>query len=215
MKKLLWVGMAVMMLLGAGGFAQEVPEDMPIITAERQLILPDKLLPVLQARFPVYRTTVKDDYRGVPFYQDTTWALAQGRELDIYPLWYDVGDSALPCICWGDFNGDSLTDVALMLIPDSTKLTAADSVPVPPLLVVFHQTKDGYDVITPKVPMGRTWINYFIRTLPPQTIKPYPMTGEEVPVTTRCDAIEWNNWEGSAYVLYWDNGEYHQIWTKD
>ncbi len=35
MKKFLWVGMAVMVLIAAGGFAQEVPEDMPIINGGR------------------------------------------------------------------------------------------------------------------------------------------------------------------------------------
>lgn len=35
MKKFLWVGMAVIVLLGAEGFAQEIPSDLPIINGGR------------------------------------------------------------------------------------------------------------------------------------------------------------------------------------
>ncbi|MBU0508903.1 hypothetical protein KKH27_08720 [bacterium] len=215
MKNLLCVWVALMVILCAGFPAQGEPPDQPVITPDRELILPDHLLSVLQAHFPAHRIPTQEDYRIGYGSIDSAYAVSQGWEPDIYPLWHVIGDSTLPFLCWGDFNGDSLTDVALMLISDITESSATDKDTISPMLAVFHRTTEGYDVAIPWNPLPRGWINYYLRTLPPQTIKPYPLTGEEVPVSTRYDAIEWNNWEGSAYVLYWDDGQYRQIWTKD
>ena len=69
------------------------------------LVLPDSLIAFIAESYPGFRVPTKEDRTG-------DWAT------------YSKTD-AVPYACWGDFNGDGLTDVALMLIKnDGWRLVA-------------------------------------------------------------------------------------------
>ena len=196
------------------GLADGHQNDTPMIVSGRKLVLPEKLQTTLAMRLPDYRLPTKEDYRVQHDPADSARAAVRGRETDIYPLWYEVGDSVLPFICWGDFNGDSLTDVAMMLVPKENKSVEPGSKPLGPTLAVFHQTNTSYDVLMPWENFPGNYVNYDLHTQPPGAIESYDGK-PELSVKTRFESIGWDNWESSSCVLYWDGEKYVQVWTGD
>ncbi len=100
---------------GGWGAEQNVPR---IVMNEKGpiLILPSKLTQVIALEFPGMRVPGPGDMKG-------GWAKTADK-------------NSVPYACWGDYNGDGLVDVALMLISSRTWV-----------FQVFNQTKEGYLVI--------------------------------------------------------------------
>ena len=88
---------------------------LPQVTLEGDkpvLVLPDVLFKFINTTLPDFRVPTKEDMTG-------KWAT--------YPK-----KDAVPYACWGDFNGDGLTDIALILIGK-----------IRWKLMVFNQTANG------------------------------------------------------------------------
>jgi hypothetical protein len=188
-------------------------DERPQILPPKKLVLPAKLTAALQTRLPDYRLPTIDDYR-LKTSADTVTARARGWKTDFWAPWYLPPDTSLPFICWGHFNGDSLTDVSLLLLPRDHKVDTADRARVPlAVFVVLNQTPDGYTLYYPRKDERVAIDITEIHSEPPGTITANDGSEE---VECRTDYIESVRlWEGSAYAFFWDQGHYRRIWTGD
>jgi hypothetical protein len=186
---------------------------MPKIQHGRVLYLPATLETALERDLPDYRLPTREDYRQHSS-SDSAYAASKGLDTGLSIAWNSGGERSLPFICWGDFNGDRLTDVALMLLPKKT-VPASDPLSRG-IFVIFNQTSSGYQLVRPwkdfpAPPVG--FSQYYIQTKRPGYILPFD--GGDTKIYTRTAYVEWVNDETSACVFYFAEGEYHQVWTGD
>jgi len=85
------------------------------VGGKRIVLLPDKLLAVVSQKYPGYR---------IP------------NDSDLFEYWeFEYKKGLFPWVVWGDFNGDGLVDVALMLVNDNSWK-----------VIIFNKTSTSYDV---------------------------------------------------------------------
>ncbi len=133
------------------------------------LELPESLAALIVAKFPGLRIPTVDDMTGA-------WAAFSKRE-------------AVPYACLGDFNGDGLNDVALILIgKDSWKNVA------------FHRTSgDGWESLKLGKFAGRD--KEFTRQNPPQEFRLYTLkAGEKLKIGARI--VERSKYKFDSIAFY-------------
>jgi len=116
-----------------------------------------------------------------------------------------------PFYCQGDFNGDGLLDIALILLNKKDKNVGK--------LVVFHRTgKKDYEsfvlIDELKYPTG-----YGIATQKPGTIitaagKGYRSATGPKKITLKNDGIDFWRYESGGCLFHWENGKYIRTWTS-
>lgn len=109
------------------------------------LVLPQPLSNYIKAKFPRFRVPGPNDMIG-------NWAQ------------YKTKKDAVPYACWGDFNGDGLTDVALILLSSTTWT-----------VTIFHQLQNkSYHsfncVVYPplagkEIPINHTPLQFYLSTV--------------------------------------------------
>ena len=146
------------------------------------LVLPDSLTAFITESYPGFRVPTKEDRTG-------DWAT------------YSKTD-AVPYACWGDFNGDGLTDVALMLIKNDGWR-----------LVAFHLTANGSYVDLKVVRFAGEMKNFY-RNNPPQRFQVYTVkAGEAFKVGDRDSFYSRYKFDSIAFFLIGDpTGGVHSAW---
>lgn len=141
-------------------------EDVPkIVTGDEMpiLVLPEILDDYIKENYTDVRVPTSEDMAG-------EWALYSGKQI-------------VPYACWGDFNSDALTDVALIVIEGERWW-----------IQVFYQTADySYEVVLIDRFPGSDERFTSIRDNPPQGYKLYTLkAGEKVSVEgfTRDASLE-------------------------
>jgi hypothetical protein len=190
--------------------------EQPRVLPGKKLVLPPNLAAALQTQLPDYRLPVREDYR-IRTKADSAYAVQVRRKPDYFETWNGTPDTVLPFICWGDFNGDSLTDTALLLLssmkqPDSIPARRAHGETGSIVLAVLLQTNNGYEVQFPMKDFLTALEISDIHTEPPGLIEAVHDTPSD---SSRFDYIEWVNWAGSARAFYWKDGKWRDIWTGD
>lgn len=118
--------------------------------------------------------------------------------------------NAQPGYVKDDFDGDGFMDYALLLLKNEAKPMEK--------LVVLRGQGNGTFVPTALFEIGGEVAssymlkNCFIRCIPPGEVEEWDHTRK---VVIQYPGIEWINWESSSCVYYWQNGEFHHIWTSD
>lgn len=113
-----------------------------------------------------------------------------------------------PIYVTGDFNGDKIPDIALLLKKhDGTGL-----------LVSIQQTKPGeFQHIVLATKIENLFSMGISREKQGETLK--VMTGtnssQRQPLTLNNDAISFFTYESASSVFYWDGQKYKQAWTSD
>ncbi len=140
----------------------------------------------------------------------------------VMPTMRDKKDDWLECVkkdvlpsfyCQGDFNGDGLLDVALILLDRKDKSMGK--------LIVFHRTdKKSYEsfVLIDDLKYS-TW--YSMYTQKPGEIvtaagKGYGRASDEEPakITLKNDGI-FLLYANASSIFHWENGKYIETWTSD
>jgi hypothetical protein len=171
----------------------------PTIIAKK-LILPDQLIATIEDKFSRYTIPTEKDYP-----KDLLSAISK---------------NALPYVCWGDFNGDKLIDIVIILIEKGYKPPAYQTTEGKSKLVVFHKTKSGYEphVLIDSHPV---WWDYIIGTLSSRKIitakgKGYAADPNDSDyIYPKFDSISFKKWESASSVFYWEKGQYKRVWTSD
>jgi hypothetical protein len=180
------------------------------------LQLPDSLIAVLHRKFSDYRLPTAEDYRS-DSPDDSDWAVQRrgpvGFKSTWYGHWYEPSDSALPFVCWGDFDGNGRIDVALMLVP--TRADTADPEGAHWRLVIFLGTSGSFRVADHSE--VDTWAgpDELIRTRPPGMEKPFSETGDEPGVNVAHESIFLYIWGKAGDVIYWDGSKFQEITIID
>jgi hypothetical protein len=150
----------------------------------KTLLLPDSFIQKVSTDYPGFRIPTRDDLTGF-------WSHWEDRM------------GGFPYICWGDFNGDGLIDVATFLLSDNGWK-----------FVVYHKSSQGYvrvlymernsgrpdDVVLATVPKGEAKIF--------EGYDPFKDTIERIVKTYMFDAIEYLEVERNVRMIYWENGDY-------
>ena len=175
--------------------AQAAPVNDPQVVkqgSEYILLLPDKLLVVVAKQYPTFR---------IPNDTDITGAWANMRTLGTFPF-----------ATWGDFNGDGLTDVVLILINEKEWKQ-----------VIFNKTSSGY--IPAKIDLGSSFEEPGGDPYIPQqfyvgliekgdviTFKFHPDPSEDTEETftfkAEYDSIQGGIYEESDWIIFWNGSEY-------
>jgi hypothetical protein len=208
-------GLSLCLNLQAG---EQSRREIPAVAPGKRLLIPVQITALVAERFPQLQIPTEENYRSHRT-QDSLDAVALGHGDSIYYVadWFNYAEHEVPWCCWGDFNGDRLTDVALILIPKGAVAYQDTLNGVGPQFVVFHQTKTGYDIILPWPKFPSSWSAYALLTFPPGAIPPLPTAGgyREETVWTQYDTISWINDSASSCRFSWNGEEYIQIWTGD
>lgn len=160
--------------------------NMPKVVVEGErplLVLPEALMRYIRVKFPDYRIPTKEDMTG-------EWGTYQKKD-------------AVPYACWGDFNGDGLTDVALILIgKDQWRLVA------------FHQTAEGTYVASGKVVRFMGPDEIFYRRNPPQRFHIYTIkAGDVLKVGDKAAFNTPYQFDSIAFFLIGDPASgIHSVW---
>ena len=177
---------------------QAAPVDDPQVVKQGNkyiLLLPDKLLAVVAKQYPTFR---------IPKDTDITGAWARMRTLGTFPF-----------ATWGDFNGDGLTDVVLILINEKEWKQ-----------VIFNKTSSGY--IPAKIDIGNTFEDpggdpdipqqFYVALIEKGhimkfIIHPDPSKDTEETFTFKAvyDSIEGGVYEKSDWIIFWNGSEYEVI----
>ena len=147
------------------------------------LVLPDSLIAFIAESYPGFRVPTKEDRTG-------EWAT------------YSKAD-AVPYACWGDFNGDGLTDVALMLIGNDGWR-----------LVAFNQKVNGTYVDHKVIGFPGEEKNWY-RYNPPQRFQVYTVKAAEAfKVGDRASFYSRYEFDSIAFMSLGDptSGK-HSIWN--
>lgn len=157
----------------------------PKITKEAgktTLSLPPDFLAAIQAEFPEYRVPNESD------------------------LTYYWATQSLPYIAWGDFNGDGLIDIAVLLIKDGGWKE-----------VIMHKTGQGYvpglvndGVIVHFSIQGgvHSHQELIIRTIPANEVTP---CGRNNPFSHNLDSLMISVVEQAGEIFFWSNGSYQSV----
>jgi hypothetical protein len=158
---------------------------------EYVLSLPKSLEGFIQENFPTLRIPTDKDFVG-------DWASS-------------IEKGYFPYISWGDFNGDRLIDIAMILIGrDHWKF------------IVFQYTKnDNYDSIilseSTKDPKRHVYPQtYGVSTLRVGEKKVHHSGNKTIELSFKNDAIDFFMFEGGAVIYYMEQGgEYKQVRYSD
>lgn len=180
--------MAVVFLLALSSYAKPAPVEDPEIVVENGipvLRLPDSLIALIDTSFPGFRIPNSADLTGA-------WA-----------TWIGLG--TVPYAVVGDFNGDGLTDVSLILI----SATAFKH-------VAFLKEANGYQLALDE---GNTFgpegadlegpQSIYLRLIPKGTefVRQGPTVEDTIRFTAEFDSIEFGVMESSnAEITFWKNG---------
>lgn len=180
----------------------------PAIVIEKKLLLPDRLLAIIESEFPDFMILEESDYPE--------------SVLDFEYIFHNYADTTLPYVCWGDFNGDERTDVALILIAKAYRSPDYKPRDEDAIFVVFHRTEDGYE---PQVLLDgkprMIWVDKLLITMPPQEIitakgKGYASDPNDPDsIHPQFDSILFQKSGSAASVFYWEDGRYNRIWVSD
>jgi len=131
---------------------------------------------------------------------------------DMIDNWALRTEGPAPYICWGDFNGDNLTDVALFLLSDSNYW----------MFVIYHQLKGNKYKRGHEVKMGMEHHNVHNRYLKLRH-KEDPLTysitdeayGYKRDRTDKYiftnDTIELGIFEFTRHIIYWAKDQYKSM----
>ena len=170
-------------------------EDPEIVTRDGQdvLLLPDSLETLIASTYPGFRVPDNSDLSGF-------WARFK------FP-------GSFPFMTLGDFNGDGLTDVVLILIGDDRYKK-----------VIFHKTSQGYAVA---LELGNTFGPQGVVESPQwlhlgrirkgedyEFVEFTDDQGEDHVFTFHAenDSIITGSWESQTKIIHWQDGEYKRVY---
>ncbi|MBU1637002.1 hypothetical protein KKC97_04975 [bacterium] len=131
--------------------------------------------------------------------------------------------TGLPYVCWGDFNGDGLTDIALILLRNSRSDPDSGSTQDEQLIVAFHNTNAGYAAF--ELSRGGKSIHWgqYLDTQAPWKVLTVKGKGYGIPpddpmpefVELDHDAIILGFEGKSSSLLYWEDNQYKRVLISD
>jgi hypothetical protein len=154
-----------------------------------QVVVPERLSEAIKKNFPQFHLPMRSDLTG-------GWA---GGETS----------GRFPFITWGDFNGDGLTDIAVVLLNDKEWKFA-----------IFHrQPDDSYGLGHSAGGLFGSGENASVTS--PQDISLLRVKkgvehkvqagGQTFTYTFDTDAIQMGVNESGLYIIYWKNGKYEEL----
>lgn len=170
----------------------ETIEDPKIIVEQgkKTLVLPSALQQAVQTNFPTLRIATQADMKG-------PWAV----------------DPGFPFVTWGDFNGDGLKDIAIILFNDQQWK-----------MPIFHKTPQGYVVGSNEfgntfsdeqvIPGPQAFAIYLVskgETVTRQRYDEERNVAETVQLTFEFDGIYFATTDTSGGYIFWKNGEYQSV----
>jgi len=158
---------------------------------EVKIILPETLLEAFKKDYPSLRVPEKKDLIG-------TWMSRYS-----WPPAF---------VCWGDFNGDQITDYAIYLVSDTHYAFSIyhgeknhSYARVYPYNSYLQKKEDFSWVYLHLFPKGKQW-----KVSRTEEEPGYSLTTDRQYIFDN-DAVEWGLVERSSGVLYWSNGKYETI----
>ena len=117
---------------------------------------------------------------------------------DLVPNWNDFLDTSCPTIASGDFNGDDVTDYAILITDNPYELVVAQS--NKGSFEVYSLNKIGFGIYDGGLGWGiETWK----KSVSIDSIK------------LKNDGIYFEKFESSSSVYYWDQNQFKKIWLSD
>lgn len=115
-----------------------------------------------------------------------------------------------PFYCQGDFNGDGLRDIALILLNKKDKSVGK--------LIVFHRKgKKDYESFVLIEDFKYPTVHAVVTQKPGEIItaagKGYRSATGPKKIILRNDSINFWRYESGGCVFHWENGEYTETWT--
>jgi hypothetical protein len=177
-------------------FAANVEEPVVItVNGKRELVLPDAVLSLVNSKYPGFRVPGVDDLEG-------EWL-------------YEYSDGRYPWVVWGDFTGNGMIDIALMLVNDKEWKK-----------IIVNKTTTGYEValddLGNQFDLGDGVVDvpqdFYMHLLKKGTVieaVTYP-SGEKdqeqiTSFTAQYDCVISGVYESQLSIIYWQNGSYKRV----